>query len=121
MDLKFPIEWGNEKTAFVRFQAKNMGFAYLYEPQKTYRFDTTINYSGLTLDELTEENNILNNKSDEILDTLGIRSGKREKLMFLPGYVEVGKIVDNHNNAYVQPFFGVRVYPSSQAHSVCLC
>ena len=34
LDFYLPVAWLNNERAFLRFQAKNVGFAYMYEKQK---------------------------------------------------------------------------------------
>ena len=39
LDFKVPVSWGKDRKAFLRFQAQNLGFAYMYEKQKVYSFE----------------------------------------------------------------------------------
>lgn len=109
-DFKLPISWGKGK-AFIQFQAKNVGVAYMLEQQKVYRVDTTISYSGLEFNQLIGDNAIVFD-SLNVLDSMGITSSLRNRTVLLPGFVQVGKIVDLHNESRVQSFFGIRLYPT---------
>jgi len=105
------FDWQSGRTAYINFTAKNIGFAHLYQDQTRYSFDTTFVYSGLSLEEITGESSILNDSLD-VLDTLGIRSGYSNPTFILPGYIQIAKIVDEHQTGKAQSFFGLRMYPT---------
>ena len=110
LDFKVPISWGKRK-AYIRFQAYNVGFAYMYEKQKVYTFDTTFNYGGFKFDQLIGEGSLFSDSLD-YLDTLGIHTSERNVTVMLPGYLQIGKIVDETYSGQLQSFFGIRLYPS---------
>lgn len=112
LDFKVPIAWGKDRQAFVRFQAQNIGFAYMYEPQKYYSVDTTITFSGLKFEDLIGDNALVGDSNFRILDTLGIHSSTRTKTLMIPGFLQIGKIVDEHYAGKLQSFFGIRLYPT---------
>ncbi len=105
------IDWQSGKTAYINFSARNVGFAYMYQDQNVYSFDTTFTYSGLTFEQITGDNSILKDSID-ILDTLGIKSGVSNPTFILPSYIQIAKIVDEHQKSKVQSFFGIRMYPT---------
>ena len=113
IDFKLPVAWGNknDQTAYIQILAKNVGMAYLFEGQKYYRIDTTIHFSGLQFSDLIGDNAILNDSID-MLATLGVSSEIRKRAVLLPGFIQVGKIVDVHQSKRLQSFFGIRLYPS---------
>ena len=47
LDFRLPVSWYKGRTAQIQFKAENLGFAYMYEDQKTYKIDTSFVYSGL--------------------------------------------------------------------------
>ncbi len=110
-DYYLGIDWQSNKTAFVHFSLNNIGVGYMYEKQLTYITDTTFHYSGLTFDQIIGENSIMND-SLNVLDTLGIRQEFSNPVFLLPGFIQIAKIVDEHQEASIQSFFGVRVYPT---------
>lgn len=112
LDFKVPIAWGKEREAYIRFQAQNIGFAYMYEPQKYYSIDTTIVFSGLKFDDLIGDNALLSDSTFNVLDTVGVRVSEKNKTLMIPGFLQIGKIVDEHYEGKLQSFFGVRLYPS---------
>ena len=112
LDFKIPINWGkNNNTSFIQFQAQNIGFAYMYEKQKVYSIDTSFTFSGFEFSQLIGDNAFFSD-SLSFLDSLGISSRDKNSFSMLPGFVQVGKIVDEHSLRKVQSFFGLRLYPT---------
>ncbi|MBL1279357.1 MAG: hypothetical protein COA33_003755 [Fluviicola sp.] len=112
LDFKIPIQWGkDDNTAYIQFQAQNVGFAYMYEKQQVYTFDTTFTFSGLNLDQLVGDNALFGD-SISVLDSLGIRSTEKNRTVLLPGFIQIGKIVDALSPKKLQSFFGMRLYPT---------
>lgn len=111
VDFKLPISLKEDETAYVQFLVKNIGFAYLYEEQKSYAIDTAISYSGFEFDQLMGDNAIVFDSVD-VLDTLGVTSSTSNRTIMLPGFIQVGKMVDSQNESMFQSFFGVRLYPT---------
>lgn len=111
IDFKLPINFGEDRTAFIQFQMKNIGFGYLYEKQKEYIIDTTISFGGFELNQLIGEGNLFSD-STNVLDNIGVQSKDRTKTFMLPGFIQVGKIVDNLSVRKFQSFYGLRLFPS---------
>jgi hypothetical protein len=107
-DYFIPIRTEGLLNGFLQITARNLGLAYINTNQRTdifgeYRFD------GLTFDNI---NTVFENQNliDEIKDSLNFSTSENGKLVALPGFFQVGKIVDNMNQKDVQLFFGVRAY-----------
>ena len=81
------------------------------ESQKRYSFDTTILYTGFEFSDLIGDNAILSD-SINLLDTLGIASSDVNPVFMLPGYLQVGKMIDRNSSYKLQSFFGIRLYPT---------
>ena len=111
VDFRLTVAWYKKRDAKIQFMAKNIGFGYMHESQKRYSFDTTFNYSGFKFEQIIGDNAILAD-SINLLDTLGIHSIDVNPVFMLPGYLQVGKMIDNNSEYKLQSFFGVRVYPS---------
>ena len=111
LDFKIPVIFRADKVSFIQLTAKNLGVAYLNTPITRYSVDTNIAYTGFEFKQLYGESSILD-RNISVLDSLGIDSTSTKKVRFLPGYFQVGKIVDEMNPARIQSFFGLRVYPS---------
>lgn len=111
IDFKLPIMLKEGQTAYVQFLLKNIGFAHLFEEQKVYSVDTSFTYSGFQFEDLIGDNAIVFDSVD-VLDTLGITSSTKKRTILLPGFIQIGKMVDSHNDHILQSFFGVRLYPT---------
>ena len=111
LDFTLPISYGNEKTAFIQFQMENVGFGYLYEKQKVYNVDTSFSFAGFQLSDLIGDEAIFTD-STNVLDTLGVRSTEKTKTFMLPGFIQIGKIIDAASVKKVQSFYGLRLYPT---------
>jgi hypothetical protein len=110
-DFRIPISWVKGDDAYLQFKSQNLGFAYMYEAQNKYSFDTTIVFDGFRFEQLVAENGYFSD-SISILDTLGIRSQDVNSVFLLPGFIQVSKMVDNNSDKQLQSFFGLRVYPT---------
>jgi len=111
LDFRIPAIILKDRISYIQFLAKNVGIASLNSPITRYSVDTLFNYDGLTFDQLYGESSIFDGNFS-YLDTLGIDSTTTTKIRFLPGFLQVGKIVDEMSPARVQSFFGIRMYPS---------
>lgn len=114
-DFRLPISWGEDKTAFVQFQAKNVGVGFSSQPYQRYYTDTAITFSGFTFDQLIGDNSFLGDTSitvNSVLDSIGVYSENYRPVYLLPGVIQIAKIVDEHSSAKFQPFFGIRMYPT---------
>lgn len=111
LDFRIPVVLREGKTSYIQFLAKNLGVAHIYSAVTRYAADTIISFDGFTFNQLVGDANIFNSNSS-ILDTLGIDSTSITKVRFLPGFIQIGKIVDVMCTSKVQSFFGVRMYPS---------
>ena len=49
---------------------------------------------------------------NSVMDSVGIYSNNFRPTYLLPGFIQIGKIVDDHYQGKFQPFFGVRLYPT---------
>lgn len=112
LDYRFSVLINPEKLAFIQLQAKNIGFAQMTAKITRYEVDTLLTFEGFTVDQLIGSSNVLDNGTS-LLDTLGIDSLSVTKFRFLPGYIQVGKIVDETSKQRLQGFFGVRLYTIS--------
>ncbi len=112
LDFKIPFQWGKKnRTSYLQFQVQNLGFAYLYEKQKVYEFDTSFVFSGLRWDQIVGDNSLFSDSSS-VLDSLGVRSYEKNRTVLLPGFIQIGKIVDELSQNQLQSFFGIRMYPT---------
>jgi hypothetical protein len=108
-DFRFPVSLNSESVSFVQIQAKNLGFFSVNNPLQTYAIDTTIAFDGFRFDALFDGVTNLENGAD-VLDSIGVVTGKSKGYRFLPGFLQAGKIIDEHSTKKIQGFFGVRMY-----------
>ncbi len=111
-DVRIPVQFKHEKTAYVQLLVKNLGFGYINTPVQRYQMDTTINFEGFTFTDFTDENSILNQEFN-YLNTFGIDSTETNTLAFLPGLIQVGKIIDRNSTELFQSLFGIRMYTTT--------
>ena len=111
LDFRIPVIIKEGKTSYIQFLAKNLGVASINSTVTRYAADTVLTFDGFTFNQLVGDATIFNSTSS-ILDTLGIDSTAISKVRFLPGFIQIGKIVDVMCASKVQSFFGVRMYPS---------
>lgn len=109
VDFKIPVNWIQERKAFIQFKIQDLGVSYMYEKQKVYSVDTSFTFTGFQLDDLIGDNTIFN-ESFNVLDTLGIRSTEKTRVALMPGFIQVAKMVDDLQTHKWQSFFGVRLY-----------
>jgi len=105
LDFRLPVQVSETKTAIIRFEAKNLGFCSFVDKVTNYQADSTVHFSGYTLDQLQQSTSKLS-----LMDTLGIHKSLITKWRFLPAYFQVGKIVSDNDPSAVQTFYGIRMY-----------
>lgn len=110
-DYRIPFIVTETKKVTIQFLAKNMGIVNYYTGLQQYRADSIYTYDGLKFKELYGDKSIFSD-SFELLDTLNIQKTIQKKTIFLPGFLQLGKIVDEANLSKWQSFFGIRLYPS---------
>lgn len=111
LDFRIPVVIREDRVSYIQFLAKNIGVAHLNSPITKYAADTIFTYDGLTFNQLYGKESIFDDNFS-VLDSIGVDSTSTTKVRFLPGFLQVGKIVDAMSTARVQSFFGVRMYPS---------
>jgi hypothetical protein len=110
-DFRIKINWHKGKTAYIQVMAKNIGLVFFNSHTTQYNVDTSYRYTGFKFKQLLSEQPLVS-KDFSLLDTLNIHQKSTSKAIWLPGYIQVGKIVDRNNPAHWQPFFGINVYTS---------
>lgn len=113
LDGEYRLEtpWIKGRSAWFQVSAQNVGFAYMHRPVTSYRIDSTYQYSGFELDQLTAEDNAFDDDFS-LLDSLGVEKTTENRWVVLPGYIQVAKMVNAKMAAKWQSYFGIRLYPS---------
>lgn len=110
VDYRLRVPWGKTTTSF-QILVQNIGLAYMYDGLKSYSVDSTYEYSGFDFDQLTSGSELFGDDFS-LLDSLNIEHKTVKKLVGLPGYIQVMKMVDPESVKPVQSFFGIRMYPT---------
>lgn len=108
LDIRFPVEIIEGKTIYCQFVGKNVGVAFLNDHTQ-YSANNTFNFSGFTFNQLFGDQTLIIGKNS-LLDSLGIHSSTVSTIKLLPGFIQVGKMVDDLNPKRLQAFYGVRMY-----------
>ena len=108
-DFRFKAKWINEREAFFQAQFKNIGLMTINDVD-VYAVDSSYSFSGFKYNQLFSDNTKSFDEQEEIMDSLGVKRDTRSVTGFLPGFVQIGKIVDQHSDQNLQSFFGVRLY-----------
>lgn len=109
-DVRLPVQIKPEETSYIQILVKNVGVAFLPDV-KRYEADSSFTYEGLSFSQLFGDAAIFGD-SFSLLDTLNVKEVSYNKIALLPGFLQIGKIVDNQSSKKIQSFFGVRMYPS---------
>lgn len=106
-DYNMKIKDGGLFDGFVQIAGRNLGAVNIHRiEQWSMRNDGT--YAGFTFSDIISA---LNEEGDiAILDSLGIEQRQNNAWVALPGYVQIGKIVDDLSENPFQLFFGARMY-----------
>lgn len=110
LDYRILVPWGKTKTTF-QVMAQNVGFAYMFAGLDMYSVDSSYSYSGFDFDMLTDGSDPFGDDFS-VLDSLGIDHSMKKRVVALPGYLQVAKLVDPLSEKKVQSFFGLRLYPT---------
>lgn len=111
LDYRIPMEWQNSKKATIQFTAKNIGLINYFTGLQSYSVDSIYHYEGLKINQLYGENSLF--KEDfPLMDTLHVQKTIHKSNIILPGYFQIGKIVDDNQQGKWQSFFGIRLYPT---------
>lgn len=111
LDYRIPMEWRGDKKAIIQFTAKNIGLVHYYTGLQSYSVDSVYQYDGLAINQLYGDNSLF--KDDfSLMDTLDVQQAVHKSNVMLPGYFQIGKIVDDNQQSKWQSFFGIRLYPT---------
>lgn len=113
-DFRIPVKSKKGNVSFVQIKAVNLGVGFVYRKQTEYKLNNEFTYQGFQFNELLGENGIFSETSTtNVLDTIGVKKEEKSQVIVLPGYLQIGKIVDENSTKKVQAFFGLRVHPTS--------
>jgi hypothetical protein len=101
-----PVVLGKHKV-LIQLSAQNVGFVRYNRASFSYDVDTNYRYTGFTLNQIQD---LSNNEAFSLADTLNLVRQTGGKNVWLPGFLQVAKIVDRNSSNTFQSFFGLNVY-----------
>lgn len=108
-DFKIPFSTNSGGTGFFSITGQNLG-AYYLNSVSQLKIETSMQFDGYSIADIVglQENSesVLNDSLNVVRDTV---SGWR----MIPGFIQVGKIVEKYTDKQVQAFYGVRMYTNS--------
>jgi hypothetical protein len=107
LDYRLPVSWFNGKTSFFQFSLQNIGIMALNEV-KNYSFDTSIVFTGFQFQDVFKSSS--DSTSNGFQDSLGLKTSTSAAVRFLPGFIQVGKLINENTTQKWQSYFGIRLY-----------
>jgi hypothetical protein len=106
LDFRLSIKVA-DKDAVIQILAQNLGMVRYNRASFDYTLNNSYQYTGFTLDGLQS---ITQQETFDIADTLNLSKQTGGTNQWLPGLIQVAKIVDRNSEQVFQSFFGVNVY-----------
>lgn len=116
IDFDFRFTTNNEVGDKMLFQAlgRNLGFALPTVNATRYDGMGYYSFSGYPLSDLTSGSLVFDNVQ-QWMDTLNVTEENERKLVLLPGFLQIAKIVNTSSTKKLQSFFGAQLYLSKIA------
>lgn len=106
VDLRMPVKV-KDKEVIVQVLAQNVGFVNMNKNTYNYQLDTTYRYTGFNLQQIQD---LTDNPSFILEDSLNLARQTGSSTQWLPGFVQVAKIVNRNAPQKFQAFYGLNVY-----------
>ena len=111
-DIRIPMTFKSDEANYIQFLGRNLGLVSLTQAQTIYRADSVYSFTGFTFDQLLINGDILSSPAN-ILDSVGILKSEKKSILFLPGFLQVSKLINENSKNRLQEFYGIRMYLSS--------
>jgi len=111
-DLRIPVVTPKEDTINFQFKLCNFGFAHIYNSTDKYDMNKELAYSGVNVNSALSGQSLFNN-GFSVLDSLGIEKKESKRTVFLPGYLQMSKLINESSERSIEEFYGVRMFFSS--------
>jgi len=105
VDLRIPVTVG-KYNALIQIVAQNIGFVRYNKASNQYSIDSLYRYTGFSLNQVQG----LGNETFSLADSLNFNPQKGGQTQYLPGFLQVAKIVDVSSLNRFQSFFGINMY-----------
>jgi hypothetical protein len=106
VDMRIPVLVGKHKV-LIQVTAQNVGFVRYNRASFMYNIDTSYRYTGFTLNQVQ---GFSQNEAFSLADTLNLQAQSGGQTVWLPGFLQVAKIVDRNSEQKFQSFFGINVF-----------
>jgi len=106
VDMRIPVVLGKHKV-LLQLTAQNVGFVRYNRASFQYDIDTNYRYTGFTLNQIQ---NFSQDEAFSVADTLNLVRQSGGQTVWLPGFLQIAKIVDRNSEHAFQSFFGVNVF-----------
>jgi hypothetical protein len=106
VDLRMPVRI-KQKDVLIQVLAQNAGFVRMNDKTFNYVLDTNFRYTGFNLQQIQD---LANNEDFSLIDSLNIAPKNGNSCQWLPGFVQVAKIVNRNLDQKFQAFYGLTVY-----------
>ena len=113
-DIRFNSKNKKGDAMYFQVMGRNLGFVSSISSQSTYSSNSQVAYTGFSYDEIINGGSIINDNV-ALMDSLGIDESTTKKSEFLPGLLQVSKLVDVNSKRKLQEFYGGRMYLSKIA------
>lgn len=109
LDYRLPVEWFNGDTAYIQLMANNIGFMQINRAE-VYRIDREISYEGYSISNWMNFANSSDSAMTSFQDSVGLDVRQERVFGILPGFFQVGKLINERDTATWQSYFGIRKY-----------
>ncbi len=113
-DIRFNSFNRKGDVAYFQVMGRNLGFVSSISSQSIYSSNSQVAYTGFTYDEIVNGGSIITDNL-ALMDSLGIEETTSKPTQFLPGLIQVSKLVDVNSKRKIQEFYGGRMYLSKIA------
>ena len=107
-DYHLPIKEGGYIEGFIKITGRNLGAVRMHKLNQT-SFEGAVGFDGF---QFSDFNDLSENENfyDRLTDSISVTNKENGRWVALPGFVQVGKIVDHTADRKLQSFFGARMY-----------
>ena len=100
-DIRIPMTYNSDESNYIQFLGRNLGLVSLTQAQTNYRADSVYTFTGFSFDQLLNNEDILSSPAN-ILDSVGISKSEKKSILFLPGFLQVSKLINENSKNRLQ-------------------
>jgi hypothetical protein len=110
-NLPFGDPVGNNFSGTFRLSARNLGVYKLHKVDRT-TVDAYTEFNGFSVEDLRTLFDDETASNPALSDSLNVIESTGSLWKLIPGFIQVGKVVEKNNDNKLQSFFGIRMYTS---------